>query len=187
VKELANDGVTRFISAHARPAVVTGQLSRWRDGVCPVITGLSQGLNAFISARISAIASNVGAPHPTVEHCKPNVHIFFTTEPDKLMEDVKKRAPALLGFHYPQQAQRMATFSHPIQGWYVTATQGDDGTVLRDDAMPIQLGTPRPESVTAGDLAFLHALYSTDLREGLSLEQSDIQDNMMREFSSYNR
>ena len=265
--ELANDSVPRFIQAHARPAIVTGQLSRWRDGICPVTTGLSPGFNRFISARILAIAGNVGAPHQTAEHCMPNVRIFFTTEPEKLIHDVEKRAPALLGFHYPQQTRTLATFSHPIQGWYVTATQGDDGSISRDDAMPIQVGTPwrpleagtvpagrlgsrlstgidslivsviiiadttkvagytagsisdylamlvlsqtrspdtcgrlpsildlmvlhcatenKPDSVTAGDLAFLHALYSTDLREGLPLEQSELQDKMVQAFSTH--
>ena len=36
--------------------------------------------------------------------------------------------------------------------------------------------------LTAGDIAFLRALYSTDLRENLSLETNDIQNAMMREF-----
>jgi hypothetical protein len=40
----------------------------------------------------------------------------------------------------------------------------------------------KPEAVTAGDLAFLRALYSMDLRENLSLEMGDIQNAMMREF-----
>jgi hypothetical protein len=40
----------------------------------------------------------------------------------------------------------------------------------------------QPAAVTAGDLAFLRALYSMDLRENLFLETGAIQNAMMREF-----
>jgi hypothetical protein len=39
--------------------------------------------------------------------------------------------------------------------------------------------------VTAGDLAFLRALYKTDMETILSLERSDIQNNMMRQFEHH--
>jgi hypothetical protein len=39
--------------------------------------------------------------------------------------------------------------------------------------------------LTAGDIAFLRALYSMDLRENPSLESSDIQNAMMREFKRH--
>jgi hypothetical protein len=40
----------------------------------------------------------------------------------------------------------------------------------------------KPTQVTAGDLAFLRALYLADLEQPLELEQSSIQNNMMRQF-----
>ena len=43
----------------------------------------------------------------------------------------------------------------------------------------------KPIQLTAGDIAFLRALYSMDLRENLSLETSDIQNGMMREFKRH--
>jgi hypothetical protein len=42
-----------------------------------------------------------------------------------------------------------------------------------------------PAQLTAGDIAFLRALYRMDLRENLSLEMSDIQNAMMREFNRH--
>ena len=42
-----------------------------------------------------------------------------------------------------------------------------------------------PTQLTAGDIAFLRALYSTDLRENLSLATGDIQNAMMREFKRH--
>jgi hypothetical protein len=43
----------------------------------------------------------------------------------------------------------------------------------------------KPTQLTAGDIAFLRALYRMDLRENLSLETGDIQNGMMREFKSH--
>lgn len=270
LEQLAGDSVPRFIAAHARAAVVTEQLARWREGICPQTSGLSADFNSFVSARIEAIAVVVGAPHKEVGRCKSNVRILFTSEPKPVIDEIIKREPALLGFHYAHNTQRAATFDHPIQGWYMTATQGDRGEVALDTPNPIQQTTApdmrgverafqsattpggrvgtrlatgkssfivhaliivdikgvsgytigsisdylamlalsqthspdtcgplpsildlmasrcgdqqKPDAVTAGDLAFLRALYSTDLRENLSLETSDIENAMMREF-----
>ena len=272
-EQLAGDSVPKFIAAHARPAEVTGQLARWREGICPETSGLSPAFNSFVSARIEAVAAVVGAPHKDPGHCKANVRILFTSEPKQVIEEIVKRDPALLGFHYAQQTQRAATFDHPIQGWYMTATQGDRGGIALDNPNPIQQttsalsnpvgralesgttpagragtrlatgqnsllvhalvivdtkgvagyaigsisdylallvlsqtqspdtcgplpsildlmashceGPDKPEAVTAGDLAFLRALYSMDLRESLSLETGDIQNAMMREFKAH--
>jgi hypothetical protein len=38
--------------------------------------------------------------------------------------------------------------------------------------------------VTAGDLAFLKALYRTDMELVLEMEQSTINDSMMRQFKA---
>ncbi len=249
------------------------RLARWRASICPETLGLSPGFNSFVSARIGAVAAVIGAPHGEQGHCKVNVRILFTSEPKQVIGEIVKRDPAFLGFHYAQQTQRAATFDHPIQGWYMTATQGDRGNIALDNPNPIQqtaaaLNSPvaralqsgttpggragtrlatgqdsllvhalvivdtkgvsgypigsisdylamlvlsqtrspdacgplpsildlmamhcgtekKPEAVTAGDLAFLRALYSMDLRENLSLETNDIQNAMMREFKSH--
>jgi hypothetical protein len=273
-EQLAGDSVPKFIAAHGRPAKVTGQLARWRDAVCPSTFGLTPAFNSFVSARIAAVAAIVGAPNKDLEHCKANIKIVFTTEPQKLIDAVSKKALVLLGYHYSRDAQKIATFSHPIQGWYVTATQNDDGNIGLDDAMPMQqqstdmsmmnaakfalesgtrpggrLGTrlatglsslivhvlvvadtakvtgytigsisdylamlvlsqtqssdicgplpsildlmaanckrpDKPDAVTAGDLAFLRALYSIDLREKYALEEGDILNSMMKQFKA---
>jgi hypothetical protein len=37
-------------------------------------------------------------------------------------------------------------------------------------------------AVTAGDIAYLRALYSLDMEQPLALQRADIQNKMMREF-----
>ena len=49
------------------------------------------------------------------------------------MDAVRAKASWLLGFHYFAQAKGLATFSHPIQSWYATATADLNGTLTPDD------------------------------------------------------
>lgn len=107
-----------FVKSHAAPSRI-GQMTRWRQSICPTTLGLSDAMNAFVSERVKAVAAEVGAPSGP---CKSNVVIVFTTEPQKLLDNVRKKAPTLLGFHYPAQAKRIARVNYPIQAWYVTAT-----------------------------------------------------------------
>jgi hypothetical protein len=50
------------------------------------------------------------------------------------------------------------------------------------DLMAPNCDREKPLSITAGDLAFLRALYHTDLEAILPLERSGIRDNMVRQF-----
>jgi hypothetical protein len=249
--QLAGDSVPVFVKSHGKPAVLTGQLARWVKGVCPTSMGLSPAFNDFVTARIQAVATSVGAPRATEAPCRPNVAIYFTNEPQKLLDDVVAHASELLGFHYPNQTKKLATVDRPIQAWYVTATRGANGVEFVDDIWglppPGRLGSrlatgksshiifvlvvadankltsysvgsisdyiavltlSRPVSltacealpsiidlmspvcgarsdsfsVTAGDGAYLRALYSVNMQQPLSLQRSDIQNKMTREF-----
>lgn len=265
-EELAGEAVPNFIASHATPSTVIHQIMRWRNGICPVASGLSPAFNAFVSARIVAVAAAVGAPRAADEKCKHNVEILFTSEPQQVLDElVKKHGGGMLGFHYAQQTKRLSAFKGPIQGWYVTSTRGDNGLEAVDAAvtLPVELpgqgymppvpagrlgsrlftgqtsaivsaiivvdlskvsghaigpisdflammilsqarspdtcgtlpsivdlmasncGREEPAQLTAGDIAFLRALYSMDLRENLSLATGDIQNAMMRDFKRH--
>jgi hypothetical protein len=252
-QQLAGHSVPDFIRNHGKPAVLSGQLGRWVTEICPRTEGLAPAFNSFVSARVEAIAASVGAPHQWAAQCRPNVAIYFTADPQAMLDEVAKRAPQLLGFHYPHQVKRLATVNKPIQAWYVTAIRGISGEDIIDDIWgtlpPGRLGSrltlgrsslivfvlivadtrkltnisvgsisdyialltlSRPvsldgcgqlpsiidlmspvcgsnstsTSVTAGDTAYLRALYSLNMEQPLSLQRMDIQDKMMRQFQT---
>jgi hypothetical protein len=269
-EELAGEAVPNFVMSHVTPSTVIGQLTRWRTGICPVTRGLSAAMNAFVTARILAVAAAVGAPHQTAASCKNNIDILFTLEPQQLLDALIKKDSRLLGFHYPQQEKKLATVDRPIQGWYVTSTRNYAGLEIIDDALPFSLmdgsvamqgkimnagkvppGIPgsrltdlrtsqvvlalivvdarkvegmtigsiadylamlalsqarsadtcsqlpsimdlmasrcendrKPDQMTAGDLAFLRALYSANMETVIEIESSSIENQMMREFT----
>ena len=270
-EELSGDAVPNFVKSHSTPSTAIDQLTRWRTGICPLTRGLDPAFNAFVTARIRAVAATVGAPHEDSSACKPNVQILFTLEPKQVLDEVVKHDSRLLGFHYPKQEQRLAAFTRPIQGWYVTSTRNYRGEETVDDPVPLgaqqgPLGVPHgsfPDSkvppgkpgsrltnlrssqvvlalivvdankitgmaigsisdylavlalsqaqsadtcgqlpsitdlmasvcdnrekanqITAGDLSFLRALYTTNLEQPLELEKSNIENNMLRQFQS---
>jgi hypothetical protein len=267
-EELAGDSLYQFIVHHATVHYVntgvTGSLTRWRGGrpqtICPVTLGLDAGYNGFVSARLRAVAANVGAPVHSDLQCQDNVRIVFTADPEKVMSDVYKWASSSLAIKYPNQPQKLLlnSSSHPIQGWYLTARGGnkilntdarligrlellpiwplviqsglngggccDSGVVsviivvdttkvagytigsiadyiamltlsvvqLPDhcDALPsiLDLMAPscgaheKPAGITAGDLAFLKALYFRN-GYGVTLSRDDIKMNMLHQFN----
>ncbi len=128
--------VNRFVEAHSATSRIN-QLSRWAGPLCPVTGGLSPPFNAYVTARVKAVATSVGVPIENRANrnfpCKTNLLIVFTTSPQALMDDTRKRHSQMLGFHYAAQAQRLAAFEHPIQAWYMTGTKAEGDTVELDD------------------------------------------------------
>lgn len=128
--------VNRFVEAHSATSRID-QLSRWTGAVCPQTGGLTTPFDAYVTARVKAVAAGVGAPvdrHPNRNFpCKTNLLIVFTTTPQALMDDVRKHHPQMLGFHYAAQAQRLAIVNYPIQAWYMTGTAPEGGNVEIDD------------------------------------------------------
>jgi hypothetical protein len=276
-QELAGDSLSQFIKHHATVRYVstgtTRNLARWRGGkqsICPLTVGLTPAYDAFVSARIRALATYVGAPVQSDPQCKTNVQILFTSNPKEGMDDVIKwaTAPATFGIRYSGGMRDLLAYKsdHAIQGFYITTRGGarvlnTDVALVGLDVLPVwpqvtqkylghdTLGTrlgggsgsgvgigvvllvvdttklarysigtladylgvltlsvvqtpdhcdplpsildlmssscdarERPAAVTAGDLAFLKALYYLNTGLGPSLSRDAIQDNMMRQF-----
>jgi hypothetical protein len=190
--ELAGDSIPNFLIAHARPSPASGQLAVWKQPVCAAVLGLTPAFNSFVSERIAAVADSVGAPHGATG-CKPNVHIFFTTDPQTIADAVAKQLPEGLGFHYVSETRKLATLQHPIEGWYATATEGDKGAVQLDEPTEMNsqfradlssgiLGSPTPPArlgtrLTTGRTSLLvHALVLVDLKKVAGREIGPISD-----------
>lgn len=274
-QEVAGDSLYQFIVHHATVHYVdygnTGDLARWRGGrqsICPLTAGLSPAENAFVTARLRALASYVGAPVQSDPQCKGNVQVFFTNKPQERMDAVVKWATSYFPNRYTGGTRDLIAFKsdHAIQGWYITTRGGSivlntDMSLLALDVLPLWpqitqnyagnggLGTRLgggsgsgsgigtvilvvdttkvvgdtigmisdylamlalsvaqspdhcdplpsildlvasncgarevPTAMTAGDVAFLKALYYLNTGLGPSLSRNAIRDNMMRQF-----
>jgi hypothetical protein len=275
-QELAGESLQEFIAHHATVLYVSTatdrNLARWRGGrqsICPLTAGLTPKDNAFVTARLRALAAYVGAPVQSDRQCKASVQILFTDNPKRSMDEVIEWATVAFGTRYSGGMRDLIEYrgDHPIQGFYITTRGGaivlnTDVALVGLDVLPVwpeinqkylgrggtlgtrlgggagsgigigvvllvvdttkvggyTLGTladylamltlsvaqspdhcdplpsildlmssscgmrEKPVAITAGDLAFLKALYYRNTGLGPSLSRAAIQANMMEQF-----
>lgn len=138
------DAVNEFIYSYPTQVRSTEKIARWRKGICPAVFGLPPRFASFITTRLTAIARQAGAPVDSDPNCRHNIEIVFTDKPQALADDMRKHRWAYLGyFDNFRQANRLATVTHDIQAWYLTATVGQNGFVRVDN--------PRQDFLTGVD------------------------------------
>jgi hypothetical protein len=123
--------VESFVRGYGAPAPV-GHLARWTDEVCPAVSGLSPSENAIVAERIKSLAAEVGAPVAGATRCRRTVSVFFSDQPQHVLDVIRDNAPRFLGYHYQAQTRRISTFTGAIGAWYMTATGGDVGAWIDD-------------------------------------------------------
>jgi hypothetical protein len=125
-----------YVGAVAAPTRLAGKMARWEVPVCPIVMGLNPTAVQFITRRLREVAAGAGAPVNGDPKCRPNIQIVFTTAPQALVDDIRKKQGDLLGyFDTLKQLDELATVTRPIQAWYMTAT--------RDVRGQLQIDTPR--------------------------------------------
>ncbi len=120
--------IHQFVQSHARPSTLIGQIGRWREKVCPAVTGLQGPAAEVVAHRIESVARSVGAPTVSPgKKCPVNIEVVFTGEPQALLDHIAatKYRP-LLGYYRATELKQVTTFSHPVQAWYMTGTRSID-------------------------------------------------------------
>jgi hypothetical protein len=141
------EAINAFIQSLAVPSHLTGKLARWETGICPVTVGLRKEAARFVTARLKAVAAQVDAPVDKSATCKPNIEVVFTTTPQGLMDNVRQKQWAFLGYtDTAGQRDRLAVVKRPIQAWYTTATKDLRGGLQIDSANsnPVEVVVPDP-------------------------------------------
>ena len=118
----------------AAPNPELDQIGRWHGPVCVQVVGLIPDQAAMIKARIEDLAKAVDL-HVLPQGCLSNIQILFTSQPQALMDVVARRREYLLGYYHLHDRDRLKAVTHPIQSWYVTATEGDDPFSASSTAM----------------------------------------------------
>jgi hypothetical protein len=123
--------VSQFVALHAAKNRKTGLYMRDDVGpVCPFTQGLPAAFDAFVTARVLAVAKSAGAKTDAGSTCKPNVEILFTDRPGEVVKSLADRTRgAILGVHFVHERRSLLTVTHPIQAWYVTGTRYDEAAI----------------------------------------------------------
>jgi hypothetical protein len=109
-------------------------LARWEAVVpiCPLVAGLPREDGEFMLARLSKIAAAAGAPL-AAEHCKPNLYIVVSADPDALLKAWNKRDVRMFGDESEQGGTTIRKFLNsdsPVRVWYNAELYSADGTPL---------------------------------------------------------
>ncbi len=142
--------IPRFVQSHGEPNPYSHQVGRWRKPglICPSVEGLQPGFADYVSRRIIVVAKSVGAPTAEYGHCKPNVEIIFTPNPQEQISYFDKSYRDLLGPD-GESSQQLLAFNHSIRAWYTTATQSSGATWTVDsDKAPNVTGQGTTGSAT---------------------------------------
>ncbi|HEV2700222.1 MAG TPA: hypothetical protein VGV09_01225 [Steroidobacteraceae bacterium] len=122
-----NHEIQQFVKSHAKPGAHIGQVGRWRENVCPTVSGLQGPVDDLVSHRITDVARAVGAPTRAAgKTCDVNVEVVFTPSPQGLVDRIAKVYRPMLGYFPTAERQQALTFSRPVQAWYVTGTRSLD-------------------------------------------------------------
>ena len=121
-----------FVRSHARPSTFSNKIPRWRQRICLDIQGFVPWVVGPMTVRVREVAQKAGAPLDPNPECAPNVLIYFSREPQALLDQVVQRDPRTLGYHHVSQAKALSTIRYPIQAWYAGATRDNDGRLSLD-------------------------------------------------------
>jgi hypothetical protein len=136
-----------------------GGLARWQAPVCPLVSGLPRQDGEFILERLSEIARMAGAPLAD-EHCRPNLYILVTGQPEQLLKGMEKRnRPFTFGYDFSSRAETPANVvdefirtPRTVRVWYNSDRETPDYTTPTR-AFPYNLaemnnggGLPEPTS-----------------------------------------
>lgn len=145
-REAADAVINDFVAATTAPTRGAGKVPRWVDGVCPATMGLGPKYAAFVSRRVREVAAQAKAPVNADAKCRPNVTIVFTTQPQKLMDNIRRTSPMFLGYYDTSaQADALAQVKRPIQAWYVTQSRDVRGVPRIDSRNAcVEIEVPNP-------------------------------------------
>ncbi|HZZ32971.1 MAG TPA: hypothetical protein VFE10_13370 [Phenylobacterium sp.] len=131
------DRTTAFVRQRL-PTSRFEQYARFHDPICVKVVGLPEAFDGFVAKRVVDLARQVRAPVADAATCKPNVNVIFSTNPQAQLTDIAKRRDILFGFYFKADEKHLATFSRPIQSWYLSRTDDTNGTKVLElnDPMP---------------------------------------------------
>jgi hypothetical protein len=179
-KPLADDPKLRskvedFVRGYGALAPL-GKLARWTDEICPAVSGLSPAENNIVAERIKGLALEVGAPVASVTPCRRTVSVFFSDEPQHVLDVIRDSAPQFLGYHYVNQTRRISTFAGVIGAWYMTATGGSSDAWIDDAYHPKPGGDASSRLVDGLSSVFAGVVIVADINQIRSHDISAIAD-----------
>jgi hypothetical protein len=115
--------IAKFIKTRAAPTRMTGKIARWQARICPLAYGIPAAYSNFVVQRVREVAKLVGARTNADEKCRGNIQIVFTTKPQELLDNLRRKHSGNLGYYdTAEQAREMTVLKRPVHAYYATQT-----------------------------------------------------------------
>jgi hypothetical protein len=112
-------------------------LARWQDPVCPLVTGLPQGMAEYILLRVSEVAREAGVPLAGEKCHHPNLFIIVTKQPEAYLREYEKlHGAAVFGGAAPILINEFMTTPRPVRTWYETVERTPEGLPMLAESFP---------------------------------------------------
>lgn len=159
------DAVHTFVRAVAA-APIDDQLARWHAPVCVRVHGLDPVLAARLTARVTAVAQDAGAPVADTP-CRANIVIVFSLDARTLLAVMEGKKPRLLVDATAAERIRLRSAAAPVRWWYAAIGEGADGRPLLPESSAL-LGANLPVGDDTRFLDTTHtSLIGTNFRSSL--------------------
>lgn len=131
LREAVREHVQSFVGKVTRKE---GDLiARWRDSLCPSVTGLSESQAAFVRGRLLEVEAKVRERAARANpECRPNLFIIVTDDVESVLTGWKERDPRLFRWKSPEDISR-SDDAGPVRIWHnAIMLRSDDGPWVMD-------------------------------------------------------
>ncbi len=101
-------------------------VARWGEAVCPRVQGIEPRLAAHVERRMRATAAAAGI-EVAPEGCRSNIVVHFTSDADRVMNNVAARSSGYVDTLSPQDREAMLNGNAPVRWVYGSETRGRHG------------------------------------------------------------
>jgi hypothetical protein len=107
---------------------IDGQLTQFREPVCPLVIGFAPQYNQIVAQRIRTVAADAGVK-VAGEKCRANLVLMIAKDADALVKAMRTKTPNLFAGVADADLKR-AFAEGPVHVWNTTELRNEDGKAM---------------------------------------------------------
>jgi hypothetical protein len=107
---------------------IDGQLTQFREPVCPLVIGFAPQYNQIVAQRIRRVAADAGVKIAG-EKCRANLVLLIAKDADTLVKGMRSKTPVLFNGVVEGDLKR-AFAQGPVHAWNATELRNEDGQAM---------------------------------------------------------
>ena len=161
---LTEEQTREVVRRASRP--VDGQLARFKEPVCPRVTGFDAPYEAIVAARIKATAEAVGA-RAGGDGCVTNLYVVIVDDGREFVEELRRRHPDALAGLSKRELAALVDDEGAARSWSATALTNSAGATAGRPSPSAGGGAVKSgfagSSVSFGDVAVMRTYESSTI------------------------